>query len=100
MQLIPLIVAVFAALVTACDSGAPQKQNACLSKDSRTLSCHNTTVVNTCCSEYPGGLVLQTQFWGTGLGAGPKDSWTIHGLWPDFCDGIYLIGGERRSRHG
>jgi len=60
------------------------------------FSCENTTAIaNTCCSPTPGGLVLQTQFWDvrTGLESEgqllPRDSWGIHGLWPDFCDGSF-----------
>ncbi|KAF2174776.1 ribonuclease T2 [Zopfia rhizophila CBS 207.26] len=54
------------------------------------LSCHNTTAVeNLCCFNAPGGQLLQTQFWDTEPATGPEDSWTIHGLWPDRCDGTY-----------
>ncbi|KAF9701908.1 hypothetical protein EKO04_000511 [Ascochyta lentis] len=54
------------------------------------LSCHNTTAVeNLCCFNAPGGQLLQTQFWDTHPVTGPVDSWTLHGLWPDRCDGTY-----------
>jgi len=70
-------------------------------------TCHNTkpslscslsaqsALVNSCCVETLGGLVLSTQFWSTytGLEASkqllPQDSWTLHGLWPDFCNGSW-----------
>lgn len=53
------------------------------------LSCHNTTAIkNTCCTEVQ-GEVLQVQFWDADPATGPADHWTIHGLWPDFCDGSY-----------
>nr|BAD90810.1 RNase Gf29 [Grifola frondosa]BAD90811.1 RNase Gf29 [Grifola frondosa] len=54
-------------------------------------SCHNTTQeTDLCCFEAPGGLLLQTQFWDTNPSTGPANSWTIHGLWPDNCDGTFM----------
>jgi ribonuclease T2 len=62
------------------------------------LSCSrhaNPAFTDSCCTETFGGLVLSTQFWDTytGLEAEgqvlPRDTWTLHGLWPDFCNGSY-----------
>jgi len=54
------------------------------------LSCHNTSPpTDTCCFVHPGGQLLLTQFWDTAPSTGPADSWTVHGLWPDHCDGTY-----------
>ncbi|OQO15115.1 hypothetical protein B0A48_00497 [Cryoendolithus antarcticus] len=62
------------------------------------LSCSADAVpskADSCCVETYGGLFLQTQFWDTYTGLEsqgqllPADSWTIHGLWPDFCNGSY-----------
>lgn len=36
---------------------------------------------DTCCFNYPGGQMLQTQFWDVDPALGPEDAWTIHGLW-------------------
>ncbi|KAL3707290.1 Ribonuclease T2 precursor (RNase T2) [Talaromyces marneffei ATCC 18224] len=52
------------------------------------LSCSSSSS-GTCCYEAPGGLLLQTQFWDYNPSIGPSDSWGIHGLWPDNCDGTY-----------
>ncbi|KAF8307607.1 ribonuclease T2 [Clavulina sp. PMI_390] len=52
-------------------------------------SCHGSASSNSCCYESPGGLLTQVQFWDTNPVTGPADSWTIHGLWPNKCDGTY-----------
>lgn len=52
-------------------------------------------MVDTCCVETYGGLFLSTQFWSTYTGLEdegqllPANTWTLHGLWPDFCNGSY-----------
>ncbi|KAI0030963.1 base non-specific acid ribonuclease [Vararia minispora EC-137] len=48
-----------------------------------------------CCLESPGGLIVQTQFWDSHPPTGPADSWTVHGLWPDNCDGTYIESCDR-----
>jgi ribonuclease T2 len=61
------------------------------------LSCppQNPQDVDTCCTETYGGLLLTTQFWDTYTGLEdegqllPPQQWTLHGLWPDFCNGSY-----------
>ena len=55
------------------------------------ISCHNSTEApDSCCFIYPGGQLLQTQFWDTSPAIGPDDSWTLHGLWYAPFFGIQL----------
>ncbi|KAK4191268.1 ribonuclease T2-like protein [Podospora australis] len=57
------------------------------------ISCHNSTPIadpDSCCFVYPGGRMLLTQFWDEQVHAGgAEEDWTLHGLWPDLCDGGY-----------
>ncbi|KAJ5226458.1 Ribonuclease T2 [Penicillium chermesinum] len=76
-------------LAIAAAVGAASAQLKTCSNSNNTLSCHSSSKSPTCCFSYPGGALLQTQFWDTDPATGPSDSWTIHGLWPDNCDGTY-----------
>ncbi|BGP12162.1 hypothetical protein JCM10213_004728 [Rhodosporidiobolus nylandii] len=44
--------------------------------------------VDACCTNVD-TLSLATQFWDAQPATGPEKSWTVHGLWPDYCDGTY-----------
>lgn len=76
--------AALAALLPFALAGTPET----CSNDATELSCSGSST-NTCCINSPGGLFQQVQFWDTDPSTGPSDSWTIHGLWPNNCDGTY-----------
>lgn len=48
-----------------------------------------------CCLEQQ-GLIVQTQFWDSDVSGSPE-SFTIHGLWPDKCDGSYQASCDYSS---
>ncbi|KAF2198429.1 ribonuclease T2 [Delitschia confertaspora ATCC 74209] len=81
---------------SALNIGFTKPQLQCL-KEPSLLSCpsQDPSKVNSCCTETFGGLILSTQFWSTYTGLEsegqfqPKDTWSLHGLWPDFCNGSY-----------
>ncbi|KAI9296297.1 ribonuclease T2 [Neoconidiobolus thromboides FSU 785] len=70
-------------LADLAPSSPLQIQSKCCSKSS--LSC-TIEPKDTCCTPYYGLVVLALQWFPT---LGPKDEFTIHGLWPDFCNGTY-----------
>lgn len=43
--------------------------------------------------------MLLTQFWDTNPVTGPVDSWTVHGLWPDHCDGGFDANCDRSREY-
>ncbi|KZT08677.1 ribonuclease T2 [Laetiporus sulphureus 93-53] len=53
------------------------------------VSCQNTTVQSDYCCFEANGLIQMVQLWDTDPSTGPENSWTIHGLWPNYCDGSY-----------
>ncbi|RKF65250.1 Ribonuclease T2 [Golovinomyces cichoracearum] len=72
------------------ESGSLANANARSCPIDSPISCHNTTSFNdSCCFIYPGGQLLLTQLWDIVPTQSPTNSWTIHGLWADYCDGSY-----------
>jgi len=87
--------ALFAVAASASLYGESNQNHTCV-LSSHPLSCSanaNPAKVDSCCVETYGGLLVSTQYWDTYTGLEsqgqllPAFSWTLHGLWPDFCNG-------------
>lgn len=82
-----LLLPAFAALAAASLYPISNKNHTCVLQPDY-LSCSakaNPADVDTCCVETYGGLLLATQFWNTWADKPlPENTWTLHGLWPDF----------------
>ncbi|KAI5294935.1 ribonuclease T2-like [Ascosphaera acerosa] len=88
MLSIPAIATVVAPMMAPLVDGLSLQSGKSCPADSP-LSCHvkGDADVDACCVNYPGGSLLQAQFWDYKPAQGPNDSWTIHGLCYDqFCD--------------
>ncbi|KAF2152265.1 ribonuclease T2 [Myriangium duriaei CBS 260.36] len=94
-----LAAAAFATAATASLYGESNCNHTCaLTNSASILSCSaaaDPSKVDSCCVETFGGLFVSTQFWSTYTGLEsqgqllPAAQWTLHGLWPDFCNGSY-----------
>nr|BAK32792.1 ribonuclease T2 [Umbelopsis isabellina] len=72
---------------TAMMLAVPSVDAAC---STTALSCSSSASTNTCCTpKY--GLVVLVQQWVPGYS--PSNAFTLHGLWPDACDGTYAPSG-------
>ncbi|KAE8222481.1 hypothetical protein CF319_g4331 [Tilletia indica] len=79
----PILSCALATTQESCHSLYP------IAANSSASCCYNSAIV-------PGGkesgLVLSTQFYDTAktsINPGPANSTTVHGIWPDYCDGTY-----------
>ncbi|KAJ5104093.1 hypothetical protein N7532_004622 [Penicillium argentinense] len=79
------------------DGKAPDTSSTCSGSE---VSCRTEYHgQDTCCFNYPGGQMMQTQFWDYDPALGPDDSWTIHGLWPDHCNGGFDQFCDRKRQY-
>lgn len=93
--MMPALIALVAAVagVLTLSRAASLRQSAFALPSNTTLdtclSCSTapTCPLDPCVTNTPGGLLLLTQFWDFAPAIGPSDAWTIHGLWPDTCNG-------------
>ncbi|KAK7519018.1 ribonuclease T2 [Phyllosticta citriasiana] len=90
MATLRLILGVAAYLsLSAASLHAPHTSSTCSKEDLGVLSCSaESLTTDTCCVESPGGLLLLTQLYSATAG-GPENTWTLHGLWNDYCNGSY-----------
>ncbi|TID23731.1 ribonuclease t2 [Venturia nashicola] len=77
-------------LFVTADTSPASCNHSCSTSELDVLSCSSASLTtNSCCVESPGGLLIVAQLYNFNPGLGPGDSWTMHGLWPDLCNGSY-----------
>ncbi|QDS69736.1 hypothetical protein FKW77_010045 [Venturia effusa] len=80
----------FLCLFVMRDASPASHNQTCSQSELDVLSCSSASLTtNSCCVESPGGLLILAQLYNFNPGLGPGNSWTLHGLWPDFCNGSY-----------
>lgn len=84
-----LLASLVSASLVSADTGASIFNTRATCSGSVASCSSGADSADACCVNKPGGQFLQTQFWDTDPVTGPSNSWTIHGLWPDNCDGTY-----------
>ncbi|KAI5365030.1 Putative ribonuclease T2 [Septoria linicola] len=87
-----LLIAATAALANATPYELSTDNHTCVLEPAyRSCSAKaNSASVDSCCVEKYGGLVLLTQFWDVYADKPlPENTFTLHGLWPDYCNGSY-----------
>jgi len=93
MRSSPLLAAAFVAAPAAASLYKESSLNHTCAIQPSFRSCSAYAYPNktdSCCTETYGGLLLQTQFWDVWADKDlPANTWTLHGLWPDFCNGSY-----------
>ncbi|KAF2398044.1 ribonuclease T2 [Trichodelitschia bisporula] len=75
---------------TPSTTSSPLSAGFCSIEEQHVLSCSNSSLTaKSCCTETPGGLMILAQMYSWEPALGPGDTWLMHGLWNDYCNGSY-----------